>query len=944
MSRSLWKVHPPDFILQGTLARAVNISPVTAQVLINRGVKTVEEARTFLTGGVEDLSSPYALPGMEQALERLSRAVRAGEKVLVYGDYDVDGLTAAAILGETLEKLGVVVEFYIPHRLEEGYGLKIEGLSWGLRQGCTLAVSVDCGITAVGEAAWAAEHGLDLIITDHHRPSGELPAALAVVNPWLAPGQSTALAGAGVAFKVAQGLAQLFDLCPEGIPAGWALDLAALGTVADAVPLLRENRILVRAGLEVLKEARRPGIKALLEAAGLKPEELSAERIAFGLAPRLNAVGRLGSARPALDLLLTPSAQQAWELAQTLNRENQTRQLLEEQVLAEALAQAQTALERGEPGVVLASPGWHPGVLGIVAGRLAERLGRPAILIGLGPEGRGRGSGRSAMGIDLFSVVQICREYLSAFGGHGQAVGLEIAEDQVAPFREAFLAALEAACTGEAPQPSLHLEAEVLFSQIDKGLVKELEGLAPFGEENPRPLFLYRGAEIAALRAVGAEGVHIKFRLLAEGQELPAIGFNMALPQGVGEGSKIDVAFRPVIDRYNGREEVELVVADLRPAESSPIVVVGEEKPRDNEGPGIVTYPEAREGSREGESRESPTWAAALLGELGEHLRQGRIAGSLVFASGRGVLACYYGLRRLLALPERELRPRGPWLPEEELSPGNHCPGIILQPIELFKIAGMEYEGWQLWSPEIGEGVPRAQPWSPAGRPGAISIEDPISCALERASRGERTLLYAADYPQARRLARFFRQQGLKVVLDEGLTVHQEALVRRASLAGEVCLLVGVGSRPAWFYPAQTVVFAYLPRGREEMELSLPPQPARPQVYLGGRFLNQEPPEMSGLRPFLGRLYRRLAALTSGREGVYLDRKMLGGYLVRCGVNVLEELGLVQLTEDSRGTRVRLTAGTKEKRDLHNSWRYRQLCRDYKLAMDLWRELRGLRR
>ncbi|MGI9952654.1 single-stranded-DNA-specific exonuclease RecJ [Moorellaceae bacterium AZ2] len=944
MSAALWKVHRPDFVLQGTLARALNISPVTAQVLINRGIKTVEEARTFLTGGIEALSSPYALPGMEQALERLSRAVRERERVLVYGDYDVDGLTAAAILGETLARLGVEVEFYIPHRLEEGYGLKIEGLSYGLHRGCTLAVSVDCGITAVQEAAWAREHGLDLIITDHHRPSGELPAALAVVNPWLAPGRSTALAGAGVAFKVAQGLAQLFDLCPEGIPAGWALDLVALGTVADAVPLLGENRILVRAGLEVLKEARRPGIRALLEAAGLNPLELSAEKIAFGLAPRLNAAGRLGSARPALDLLLTSSAQQAWELAQTLNRENQTRQLLEEQVLAEALGQAQAALERGEPGVVLAAPGWHPGVLGIVAGKLAERLGRPAILIGLGPEGRGRGSGRSAMGIDLFSVVQTCREYLSAYGGHGQAVGLEITEDQVPPFREAFLSALEAACTREPPQPSIQLEAEVLFSQIDKRLVEELECLAPFGEDNPRPLFLYRGAQIAALRPVGAEGIHIKFQLLAEGRELPAIGFNMALPEGMGVGSKIDVAFRPVIDRYNGQEEVELVLAALRPAECGPIRVVREESPHHKEGQEVLTWLEETAAVRGQGTGESPTWAAALLEELIKHLKDGRKAGRLIFASGRGVLACYHGLRRILTSTELPLRARGPWLPEEELRPVTPSPGIILQPLELVKVEGMEHEGWQLWSPEAGGSSPGGQPLGPGGRSAVISVDDPLRCALENASTGKRALLYAADYLQARRLARSLRQQGLRVVLDEGLTVHQEVLIHHASLAGEVPLLVGVGSRPAWFYPAQTVIFAYLPRGREEMELSLPPRPARPEVYLAGRFLDQGPPKVPSLRLFLLRLYRRLAVLSPGQQGVYLHKAMKGRYLLWCGLNILEELGLIQVAEEMKGMKVRLTSGIEGKRDLYNSWRYRQLCRDYELAMDLWRELRGLRR
>ncbi|MGB9858859.1 MAG: single-stranded-DNA-specific exonuclease RecJ, partial [Moorellaceae bacterium] len=269
MPDALWEIPKPDFILQSTLARALGISPVTAQVLINRGIRTAEEAKVFLHGGIEALSSPYALPDMEVALERICRAIRRREKVLIYGDYDVDGLSAAALLGEMLAQGGLEVEFYIPHRLEEGYGLSIAGLSYGLMQGCSLVITVDCGITAVQEAAWAREQGLDLIITDHHRPGEHLPPAIALVNPWMGSWQGPNPAGAGVAFKLVQGLAaELGWGGEEGSGAYRTLDLVALGTIADAVPLLGENRILVREGLKRLQGALRPGVKALLEVAG----------------------------------------------------------------------------------------------------------------------------------------------------------------------------------------------------------------------------------------------------------------------------------------------------------------------------------------------------------------------------------------------------------------------------------------------------------------------------------------------------------------------------------------------------------------------------------------------------------------------------------------------------------------------------------------------------
>ncbi|MGB9661972.1 MAG: single-stranded-DNA-specific exonuclease RecJ [Moorellaceae bacterium] len=938
MPDALWEIPKPDFILQSTLARALGISPVTAQVLINRGIRTAEEAKVFLRGGIEALSSPYALPDMEVALERICRAIRRREKVLIYGDYDVDGLSAAALLGEMLAQGGLEVEFYIPHRLEEGYGLSIAGLSYGLMQGCSLVITVDCGITAVQEAAWAREQGLDLIITDHHRPGEHLPPAIALVNPWMGFWQGPNPAGAGVAFKLVQGLAaELGWGGEEGSGAYRTLDLVALGTIADAVPLLGENRILVREGLKRLQGALRPGVKALLEVAGLKAEELTAERVAFVLAPRLNAAGRLGSARPALDLLLTSSPQEAWDLAQMLNQENCARQLLEEHILSEALVQAEAAVERGDPGLVVAGTGWHPGVLGIVAGKLAERFRRPAVVIALDPEGRGRGSGRSIMGIDLFRVLQSCQQHLLSWGGHGQAVGLEITAERVAPFREAFLAHLEVACGEAEVRPRLALEAEVLFSQLDEQLVEELETLAPFGEEHPRPLLLYRGARVVSAQQVGSQGQHLKLYVQAEGRELPAIGFRMTLPESVAVGSRVDLAFRPALNTYNGREQLELILAALRPAETS------------------ITAQEIRllaggelEESEPVEDTRRATWAGTILGELKHHLDCRRGAVKVVFASGRGVLACYHGLRDMLFSEEIGLWARGPWLSREKPSRTLLTATVVLQPLE-FILEEEETDAYcELWSPEAASVPPQGKVLD-FGREANITgvLPDPLSYAVKMAAMGKRILIYTPDRKEAGRLIQILEQRSTgKVLLAEGLSPEQKALIYYGCRVGEFPLVVGIGSRPAWYYPAEVIIFTYLPQGREEMELAIPPVSKRPEVYLSAHALAKGPPaaQVHGLRPFLGRLYKRLQALARGGKEVYLHKQITGQYLLQCSLNILEELGLIECREVGQGLRIRLSSPAPEKQDLNKSWRYRQLCRDYEAVWSLWRELtEGLR-
>lgn len=938
MTEAIWEVCPRNYELQEKLSRGLNISPLTSQVLINRGIRSVEEGRLFLQGGLKDLSSPYELPGVDQALARVEKALRNKEKVLIYGDYDVDGLTASALLGEVLADLGLDVEYYLPHRLEEGYGVSIKGLEAALSSGCRLVITVDCGITAVEEALWAREKGLDLIITDHHRPGPELPPALSLINPWLLEESKAILAGVGVAFKLAQALGEFFSLpCGEKAGAG-ALDLVALGTLADSMPLLGENRALVRLGLEELKKAERPGLRALMEVTGLKWESLDAEKIVWVLAPRLNAAGRLGSARPALELLLTSSFQRAWELAQTLNLQNQTRQLLEEQIWTEALVQAEEAVARGEPGLVLAGKGWHPGVLGIVAARLVERFRRPTILISLEPSGKGRGSGRAQEGVDLFKILKSCAFYLLDYGGHGQAVGLEIEAEKIPAFREAFFYALEAASAIETFKPRLKLDAEARLSQMDLNLVEEIKALAPFGPSNPRPLFLYQGARLISIRQVGTEGAHLKLKLEAEGREVSAIGFRMALPPEITPGSHVDLAFRPEENTFNGETELQLIVEALRPAVMEAISVSVDNPKVDNlvRSGMDLEYVQGEDGivPRETDEGWTITWAKAIIEELKRSWGEKNRPVTIILSSGLGVLSCYHGLKNILSPEVGPLAVRGPWLPEEKLAfpPSAR---ILLEPFELWRREGRK-KGQEIWSPVAKDGGRQLSP-------GAFDYElalDLVKLAWELASRGERVLIYTEHPAQARKMVQLLWQRGkFKVGLDEGLTFEEKFSLRRQALAGDLRLLVGVGWCPAWFYPAEAVLFTYLPRGREEVELSLPLQTKRPRVYISARALSKGPPLPPDLRGFLGRLYKRLHDISLRKKALYLHNNVASNYLFRCGLNILEELGLIHISYRNEGIKAWVKSTTRDKRDLNRSWRYRQICRDYEEVFALWREL-----
>lgn len=494
-----WQVHLPDPLLRNELAGSLQIHPITAQLLVNRWVRSVEEARQFLSPSLSKIPDPFLLKGMEEAVRRLAMAFRDRERVLIWGDYDVDGITAAALLSRTLSALGFDTLQHIPHRLTEGYGLNRTAITAARRRNVKVIVSVDCGITAHGAAGYLQGLGMDLILTDHHEPKATLPEAYAILNP-LQKGcryPFKFLSGAGLAFKLAQGLiastfpqkrALLLDL----------LDLVAIGTIADIVPIVGENRVLIQEGLRLLARTQKPGLKALLKGGGAERGELSPRDVALGINPRINVSGRLGSAATALHLLLTENPEEAQRLAKALESGNKSRRTLETQMIREALAKLSREVNFKEQKViVLHDERWHPGVVGIVASRIMHQFYRPTLIIGFAG-GIGRGSARSIEGFHLFEALGRCREYLDEFGGHRLACGFTVRKENLIPFAESIQRIAHESLSSEDLVPLIEIDMELSLGQLSPEFLEELERLEPFGAGNARPVFLSRdvGVEV----------------------------------------------------------------------------------------------------------------------------------------------------------------------------------------------------------------------------------------------------------------------------------------------------------------------------------------------------------------------------------------------------------------------------------------------------------------
>ncbi len=562
MGYRVWQQKTQDAQAEQALT-ASGCGRLLARVLVSRGCRTPEEA-CILLDEQAPLSDPFLIKDMDKAVERLQRALEEEEPIVIYGDYDVDGVSATAILYEYLTNLGAQVRCKLPLRTEGGYGLNRTALKKLADKGFRLIVTVDNGIAAVEEAAYAKELGIDLVITDHHLPSGSLPEAVAVVDPNRSDDESPfkSLCGAGVAFKLCAAMegcdpAELLDVCG---------DLAAIGTIADVVPLVGENRTLVREGLALLQDTVRPGLAALLEASGCAGKAVTSETVGYSIAPRLNAAGRMDTAATALKLLLCSNEEQATGIAARLTEINTDRQHTEQEVLAAALKQLEAEPARAHDRVLVVSgENWHPGVLGIVASRLTERFGRPSIVISVA-EGEGRGSGRAPRSFNLHGALQGCANLLSRYGGHAAAAGLTIDEENLPAFRRAIN--LWAEQTYPEPEPPiLELDAPATVAELTVGEVAQLDKLAPFGGGNHQPLFLIENAVLDGIWPMGAEKRHSRIRLRQGADSCFASVFGTApedLPYRVG--TAVDAAVEVSI--FNGRNgpAVSVHIRALRPA------------------------------------------------------------------------------------------------------------------------------------------------------------------------------------------------------------------------------------------------------------------------------------------------------------------------------------------------------------------------------------------
>ena len=544
---------------------ADGVSPLAAMALCARGLDTPEKARAFLDAGRGRLADPFLMRDMDKATARVRLALDRGETVAVYGDYDVDGITSTCLLTHFLRREGGTVIPYIPDRLEEGYGVNREALAALRERGVSLVVTVDCGITAVEEAACAAGLGMDLVITDHHECKEVLPAAAAVVDPRRSdcPYPFKSLAGVGVALKLALALG---GPDREGELLERYADLAAVGTVADVMSLTGENRTIVRLGLDALARTERPGLRALLREAGMEEKPLTAMAVGYTLAPRINASGRMGCAGLAGELLLTDDPARGEELARQLCQLNRERQAIEGDIYAQCEAMARALPRQRRYALVLSGEHWHQGVVGIVASRLAEKYACPAFMICL-QDGKGKGSCRSYAGFNLFAALERCAPLLEGFGGHELAAGFTIREENIPAFADAMNEYVRSVTGGEEMVSVLDVDGVV--EDPDLLTLENVEGLdllEPCGSGNPRPVFALTGCTVTSLSEVGG-GRHLKLKLAAGGRTLDAIFFSAtAAGAGGAAGDRVDAAFTPQVNEYRGWRNVQLQLCDLRPA------------------------------------------------------------------------------------------------------------------------------------------------------------------------------------------------------------------------------------------------------------------------------------------------------------------------------------------------------------------------------------------
>ncbi len=548
------------------LADTLNISNVLADLLIRRDVKNFFEAKNYFRPSMESLHDPLLMDGMEEAAKRVIEAITANEKICVYGDYDVDGTCSASLMYLFLKELGGNAEIYIPNRITDGYGLSKEGVDHVNSIGTKLMISVDCGITAVEEVDYANSLGIDTIICDHHKPKDEIPRAVAVLDP-LKPNCNYPfkyLSGAGVAFKLARAVGDRFGQIDIALK---YLDLVALAGAADIVPLVDENRVLVREGIDQINQNPRPGILALIKSARMEPGNLSAGQIVFTLAPRINAVGRLGDANRAVELFITDDYQEAIKLAKVLEDENLERRKIDESTFSHALSELEEMVNIDEDfGIVLHNDNWHPGVIGIVASRLVEKYYRPSVMLST-IDGVAKGSARSISGFNIYKALENCEDLLIQFGGHEAAAGLAIEIENIPEFRKRFNSYLKENLSDKEILPEINIDTKISLSEITPKFVRVLDQFAPYGPGNMRPVFLTEDVEVVYNpRIVGKNHFVAYFKQNGTDKIFDSIGFNLGMFANAIDKEKnlVDIVYTIEKITKDGKEYPQLRLRDMR--------------------------------------------------------------------------------------------------------------------------------------------------------------------------------------------------------------------------------------------------------------------------------------------------------------------------------------------------------------------------------------------
>ena len=554
-----WEFYGKDEEIVKQIQDEFGLSRLLATIIANKNLKTKQEIDVFLNPTRNDFHDPYLMPDMEIAVNRIIKAIENQEKVIIYGDYDVDGITSITVLKKFLADRGLEVDSYIPNRLDEGYGLNKSAIDKIVEQKYQLMITVDCGISGIEEIDYANSLGLETIVTDHHEPAEKLPNALAVVDAKRKDNKYpfNQLAGVGVVFKLTQAISKVYGLDEKEYLK--YLDIVCVGTISDIVPLVDENRVITKLGLKLVEVTRNIGLKALLASIGYKKIDSSA--ISFGVAPRINACGRMGKEQEALQLFLTENVVEAVNISKQLNEYNRQRQDIEKRIFEEVLYKIENG-EKDKPCIVLADKNWHHDIIGIVSSKVTEMYYKPSILICL-EDGEGKGSGRSIPGFDLHEALTKCDRYIDRFGGHSMAIGISVNEENFENFKNDFENFAENSNIKDLI-PIIKVDEEVSAKDINVKVVNDLSLLEPFGEANKMPVFMYKNLRINSIRAL-SEGKHLKLTLKDEGLVIDAIGFNMGyLVDDYLLGDKVDVLGNLEINRFNGRESVQINLKDIR--------------------------------------------------------------------------------------------------------------------------------------------------------------------------------------------------------------------------------------------------------------------------------------------------------------------------------------------------------------------------------------------